>query len=72
MLRYSLLVPRYSRKTRAIITVKSDSALSSRDALMAVVSLRPFKSNKGAIIEPQRMTKARILISPLDILVSAS
>lgn len=72
MLRYSLLVPRSFRKTTAINTVNSDSALRSRDALIAVVSLRPFRSSKGAIIEPQRITKARILKSLLAILVSDS
>ena len=58
---YSFFAQRSFRKIKAIATVNSDSALRRRDALIAVVWLSPFRRSKGAIVEPQRITKARIL-----------
>lgn len=69
---YSRFAQRSFKKMKAIITVKRDSPLRSRDALMAVVWLRPFKRSSGAVIEPQIITKARTLRSFLFILVSVS
>jgi hypothetical protein len=57
---------------KAIATVKRDSAFRRRDELIAVVWLRPFKRRNGAIIEPDKITKPRVLKSFLVILVSAS
>jgi len=59
--KYSLFAQRSFKKINAITTVKSDSALSRREELIAVVWSRPFKSSNGAIIEPQIMTKASVL-----------
>jgi hypothetical protein len=50
--------------------VKSDSEFSIKDALTAVVILRPFSRSNGASIEPQRTTKTRILKSLVVIFVS--
>jgi len=68
--KYSLLVPLSFRKTNAPNAVNSDSALRSKDALIAVVWFKPFKSNKGAVTEPHRMTRVKILQSLPDILSS--
>jgi hypothetical protein len=70
--KYSFLAPRSLRNTNAIKAVNNDSALRSKDVLIAVVWFRPFKSSTGAIIEPERMMKARILKSFVVILASAS
>ena len=46
---------------KAIDAVKNDSVLSKREAFTTVVILSPCISIKGAITEPNRIIKPRVL-----------
>jgi hypothetical protein len=61
ILQYSFLLQRSFKKMKAIATVNRASALRSNDVFIAVVWSRPFNKSKGAIIEPQIITKDSVL-----------